>query len=772
MNNKKKFKFIIAFIIFSSILSNISYAENIFEITAKKVLYKNNDKVIIADGQALATDNKGKNIFADKIIYYKNKNLIKTFGNSKYQDGKNILKAQNFIYDLQSKTIEATNNVVLLDEENNKFFFKKFKYFENKQIGIGNKAIANISDGSYISSSRVETNKKNGETILDNAKYTTCKNIYIKNKFCPSWSLESKKLIHDKNKKTLTHKNAVLKIKNIPILYTPYISHPDPSVKRKSGFLVPTFKTINAVGKTFNAPYFWAASKDQDFIFKPIIYFDQHDALLTSYRKALKKGFLRIENGYTKGYKNSNDKNKTDGSRNYFFLSYEQTKENGFLNNSNLDLKIQRISQENYVRVNKINTPLFKEDINILENSFKISKFDEKYNLNFKIGVFENINSNDSNKYTYYLPEGSYSQNFDNKNFNINFNSYFEGRKFLKNQRQGKIKNVITLNTKSYNHKNSGLSTLFKNNIYNNNIYNRNVTGQKENLNVDNYFTTAIESTWPLAKFSKGKKQAIVPKIFTKFTNGKMQDSSSDNKTFLYSDIFSMNRTNNIDKPETGFSLGYGVDYSILSKKSKNFDNYYKFSTGIGQVINDVHKKEMPTESSLNNKTSDFAGFLKYEFFGDNSLLANNTKNINDLKFFEKNNLTINYDFNLNNDLSKLNRNNLETQFSLNNIYSKLKFSEENMHVGNTRYATLELKKKIKSNYFLSIGSKKNLKNNSSEYHNISYNFENDCLRTYLALSKDFYSNKDLQSSKTLVFGIVIKPFSDSFGPDLSDFIN
>jgi LPS-assembly protein len=40
------------------------------------------------------------------------------------------------------------------------------------------------------------------------------------------------------------HENAIIKLRNIPVAYTPYFSHPDPTVKRKSGFLPPSTKNF------------------------------------------------------------------------------------------------------------------------------------------------------------------------------------------------------------------------------------------------------------------------------------------------------------------------------------------------------------------------------------------------------------------------------------------------------------------------------------------------------------------------------------------------
>ena len=49
-----------------------------------------------------------------------------------------------------------------------------------------------------------------------------------------------------------------------PIAYLPYFQSPDPTVKRKSGFLPPTFKSSNKLGYGLRVPYFFAISDDKD----------------------------------------------------------------------------------------------------------------------------------------------------------------------------------------------------------------------------------------------------------------------------------------------------------------------------------------------------------------------------------------------------------------------------------------------------------------------------------------------------------------------------
>ena len=64
-------------------------------------------------------------------------------------------------------------------------------------------------------------------------------------------------MLHD-SKKTVYYDNALIKIYDIPVFYTPKLSHPDPSVKRRSGFLSPSFHDTKNLGEGLTVPYFWA----------------------------------------------------------------------------------------------------------------------------------------------------------------------------------------------------------------------------------------------------------------------------------------------------------------------------------------------------------------------------------------------------------------------------------------------------------------------------------------------------------------------------------
>lgn len=770
INKKKNYKRVYLFLVFLIFNSNIVFSKEIYELEAENVEYQNQKKLVIAKGKAIAKY-KNKKIFSDKIFYYQDKNIIETFGNSKFQDGKNVLEANKFIFYIDINKIEAKQNVSLKDSENNKYFFDSFEFYQDKQFGSGEKIKSALNDGSNLEAISGNINKSTGISTLNNAKYTTCSTVYNKDKeYCPTWSLKSKKIIHDKNKKRIVHKNALLRIKNVPILYTPYLSHPDPSVIKQSGFLPPLIKTIANVGRTFRIPYYWALAEDKDLTLTPVYYFDEKNAILASYRQALRNGYLQIENGYSGGYKRIEGQSKrTSGSRNYLFLKYEGRKKNLIFNDNKINFKLERVSQRNFLRINKINTDLFNEDIKTLENSFEINSYGENKQLKIKTGIFENLDVDSFDKYTFLVPDVYYNYNFGNfKNFNFNLNTDLQG-KINQSQKEVKLRNFLSLNSRNFISKKHGFETRLKTNFFNKSLY-IDTLNDTSNESTKNYFTIALENSLPLSKIDKKVFQTLSPNVFLKYTTGTMNNATAKQNVFKYADIFSMNRTNDVEIPEVGLSLGHGIDYSL----DKKMNNESKLNTtlGIGQVLRSSKLDKMPTTTTLNKKSSDFAGFINVKYF-DNLKKINkisNNKNYTS-SLIGENSFSFNYDFNLSNDFKRFNRNDIGMNWNYNNLSSNIKYIEKRDYIGNEKTVFTDIKKIFKDNYYIRYEGKKNLVNNRSEFHNLSFNYENDCIITSLTFAKNFYQDQDLTSKKNFIFSIIFKPFGDGVSPDLSSFI-
>ena len=134
---------------------------------------------------------------------------------------------------------------------------------------------------------------------------------------------------------------------------------------------------------------------------------------------------------------------------------------------------------------------------------------------------------------------------------------------------------------------------------------------------------------------------------------------NEDNKLRLkHNNIFSLDRLNTTDNFESGLSATIGFDYSL-----KNIKNEFNFSGG--QIINEKENPNMPSESSLDEKLSDFVGHA-------------------DFKINEKFNL--NYDFSLDHNYRDLNYNEIGAGLDLNPIKFNFSYLQEKKHIGDQEY--------------------------------------------------------------------------------------
>ena len=434
--------FICTILIFNLTIKNLYAERPLYILNAIKLTYKDNNKIIIAEGQASAKDQFGKEIYSDFIIYDKVNNLIKTKSNSKYKE-----------------------------KEGNIFLFSEFEYFENSSKGFGKNVKGLLTDKSSFESRFAEIDN-NSDTIIiktdtkkvslfnklkslfnDENKYTTCENFEGKKNIkeqCPDWSLSTYQTKQDSKKKMVYHEHAILKIRNIPVFYTPYFSHPDPTIPRKSGFLPISTKNFNNLGRTYKTPYFWVIDDNSDLTFSPISYVNENDIYLTEYRKQNQNSLLSIDSSYSSGYRDLNKTtddgqslDRTGGSRSHFFLNFfGQYNNNILFGNNDLSLQIQRVSQKNYLNVNEINTEFTKQDVNQLKNQFVINSYKNNEKLKISSTVYETLsNDNPRTKYQYYIPSLEYNNFFNKFDQNITLSNLFEATNY-----NGDTKKIIQRN--------------------------------------------------------------------------------------------------------------------------------------------------------------------------------------------------------------------------------------------------------------------------------------------------------------------------------------
>jgi len=95
-------------------------------------------------------------------------------------------------------------------------------------------------------------------------------------------------------------------------------------------------------------------------------------------------------------------------------------------------------------------------------------------------------------------------------------------------------------------------------------------------------------------------------------------------------------------------------------------------------------------------------------------------------------------------------------------------YLEEKNHIGNQEYVKSDVDLEINDTNLLSFSSKRNLLTSSAEFYNLSYNYINDCLKAGLAYRREFYTDRDVEPTNSLMFTISIIPFAEINAPSFA----
>ena len=246
--------------------------------------YDKNTEEIILKENVIITDELNNVIKTNYAEYNNKKNTLKTVGSTTLISSTGYtLNGENINFDNKNKKINSNKNSILKDLSNNEIYLANFEYlqeenifksfgfvkiidklknnYEFSQIYIDTKKkeILGTDIKAFLNHEDFKINDKNNPRVFantmrasensssfDKSIFTLCE--FKEGEKCPPWTLQAKKMTHDNKKKTIYYDNAVIKIYNIPVFYTPFLSHPDPTVKRRSVLLPPTFSSSKNLG--------------------------------------------------------------------------------------------------------------------------------------------------------------------------------------------------------------------------------------------------------------------------------------------------------------------------------------------------------------------------------------------------------------------------------------------------------------------------------------------------------------------------------------------
>tara|TARA_B100000029_G_scaffold310436_1_gene302958 strand:+ start:2150 stop:4492 length:2343 start_codon:yes stop_codon:yes gene_type:complete len=768
------------FILFFCCFSQNSYGKEFF-VNASKVEFDKDKKIVYAEGNVEIKDRINNSIFSEQAEYDKINGIVKTIGPTTVVTSENyIIEGQDIFYDDNKKIIYSAYDTTIQDIVGNKIAVQMFNYltlknmffskgdikvtdnrsneylFSEIYIDEKNKKMVGSDIKSFINDVSFKDDQRNEprfygnsatiseeNTIIEKGVFTSCK--IREGKKCPPWVIRAEKIEHSKAKKTIYYHNAVMKIYDFPVFYFPKFFHPDPTVKRQSGFLVPQFSDNSMVGFGATIPYFWAMSKDRDMTITPKLYANENIIIMNEYRQAFDNAFLIVDSSYTEGYKKKNN-TRLPGGRTHLFakLNVNFSENEDYIND--LEINIERVSNPTYFEVHEINTTLVDMDKTVLENNIKYEFQDEKNSFGLVASLYEDLKKTDRTRYEYIIPEASFSRNVfaDEKMGLVDLfsNAYVKNVDVDQTTKMW----VNDFNWKSRPFRNfKGVQSEFEG------IFKvTNYEADAERYKTDGLITQAsgalaYNASLPLTKtgIKKDKVNFLTPKMSVRSAPGHMRNIQDDDLKLAYSNLFSLNKNSQGDVVEKGTSVTLGLELSN-NDLNDNVPGEKNYSLAIGQVYNIEENQDIPLRSSLHQKTSDLVGkgYIK---------LSENLKITNEFSF--------------DHNFSDINYNDIEANLILGNADFNLKYLEENNHIGSTNYIKSDLKLTLNDSNALKFDIRRNLETESTEFYSLAYDYLNDCLRAGLVFRRQFYKDRDIESADSLMFQISLVPLGNILSP-------
>ncbi|WP_207477579.1 LPS-assembly protein LptD [Arenibaculum pallidiluteum] len=232
---------------------------------------------------------------ADTLTYDEQLNVVVASGKVEMAQGDRVLLADSVTFNRSTDVVTATGNVVMLEPTAEVYFADYVELTRDMKEGFIQGVRALLSDNSRMAAPEGERTQDGRYTRLNNAVYSPC-NLCAKDPTRPPlWQVKAVRVVHDRDEKNVYYRDAWLEMFGVPTFYTPFLSHPDPSVEQRSGFLAPTFSLGGNLGGYASVPYYIGIAPDKDLTLAPSYSSEDGPRLAGTYRQRFGRGELRLD---------------------------------------------------------------------------------------------------------------------------------------------------------------------------------------------------------------------------------------------------------------------------------------------------------------------------------------------------------------------------------------------------------------------------------------------------------------------------------------------
>ncbi len=231
---------------------------------------------------------------ADELNYDYSNNRVIALGSVQIYYSGTRLEADKVVYDQKTKRLRAEGNVWLRDADGKVITGDTLDLTDDFRDGFVDSLRLEGTDKTRFAAPRA-TRSPDQITVFESGVYTACEPCADDPRKPPKWQVKATRIIHDEVEKMIYFENARLEFFGIPMFWWPYMSAPDPSVQRKTGWLPPTFSTTGNYGLAVTTPYYWALAPNYDLTLTPTVTTKQGLLMQAEWRQRTETGSFNIK---------------------------------------------------------------------------------------------------------------------------------------------------------------------------------------------------------------------------------------------------------------------------------------------------------------------------------------------------------------------------------------------------------------------------------------------------------------------------------------------
>lgn len=205
---------------------------------------------VVLEGDSVTREPGSENILAEGNVV------------ARYQG--RTLKADRLAYDQTTKIIKASGNVAIVEADGSVSFANEITLDDKFETGVVSNYGARLPSNATLAAASA-TRQAASRNSLNLVLYTACK-VCEDKKVAPTWVIRARNATQDQQSQMIEYRDVVFEVKGVPILYFPYFAHPDPTSKRRAGFLQPTPGRSSKRGVFYEQPYLWLLGPSTDLV--------------------------------------------------------------------------------------------------------------------------------------------------------------------------------------------------------------------------------------------------------------------------------------------------------------------------------------------------------------------------------------------------------------------------------------------------------------------------------------------------------------------------